>query len=287
MSAGESFARLVEIVRQLRDPESGCPWDIKQTHDSIRPYLLEEAYEVLEAIDAGHDEEFAKELGDLLLQVVLHAQIASDRKAFHVKDVVEAISKKLVRRHPHVFGDVKADTPEEVKKNWEQIKLEEKVTSESGEERTRKSVLEGIPRSMPSLGRAFRISEKAAHVGFDWDSFGSVQAKLEEELAELEVELLAARASLIERPLEAGALAAPLRGKIEHEIGDVLFSVVQLARWLGLSPEDCLRMGCDRFERRFSTLELSASDSLSKLSLRELESLWERAKQADLEGSEL
>ncbi|MDD2942698.1 MAG: nucleoside triphosphate pyrophosphohydrolase [bacterium] len=269
------FHRLIDIVRQLRHPVTGCPWDIKQTHSSIRPYLLEETYELLEAIDAENDSELMKELGDVLLQVALHSQIASDREAFTIDDVAKSISDKLVRRHPHVFGDIEARTAEEVMKNWEKIKLGEESSKSAS---AKKSLFDGIPGAMPALARAFRISEKAAHVGFDWKSFAAVEAKIEEELAELEVEINSSAVRASTKPLSESEIPAELRQRLEHEFGDVLFSLVQYGRWLGLSPEDCLRKTCDRFISRFQEMESNATTALKDMSEDQLETLWEAAK---------
>lgn len=269
------FNRLIDIVRQLRHPITGCPWDIKQTHTSIRPYLLEETYEVLEAIEAGDDSELMKELGDLLLQVALHAQIARDREAFTIDDVAKAIADKLVRRHPHVFGDVEARTAEDVMRNWEKIKLTEESSKSAN---SKKSLFDGIPSAMPALARAFRISEKAAHVGFDWKSFPAVEAKIEEELGELEVEVKSSAVRDSHKPLSESEIGTELRQRLEHEFGDVLFSLVQYGRWLGLSPEDCLRKTCNRFISRFQEMEKNATTALKDMSEDELERLWEAAK---------
>jgi len=182
------FSNLVDIVAYLRNPDGGCPWDLAQTHQSIRPYLLEETYEVLEAVDLGEDEELSKELGDLLLQVVLHAQIARDRNAFGIGDVIERLSHKLIRRHPHVFGDTSAKNPLEASMSWEKAKLAETAGSKKDEQHET-SLFAGVPKSLPALLRAHRLGEKAAHVGFDWPDISGVLDKVKEELGELQEEL--------------------------------------------------------------------------------------------------
>jgi MazG family protein len=265
-----SFTRFVDIIRQLRDPETGCPWDLKQTHKTLRPYLLEETCEAIDAIDGGSDEELCQELGDVLLQIVLHAQIASERHAFGMNEISNAISDKMIRRHPHVFADVKVDGAADVVKNWEQIKQQErqgdnKPSSEVSE------TLQGIPRSLPSLLRAQRIGEKTAVVGFDWDSPAAIRAKVQEEIDELDVELEAIETEGLEDNEE-------LRRKLEHELGDVLFTLAQLARKLGLSAEDALRIGCNRFEIRYTNMEQGLSKPLEALNLEEMEIEWQKAK---------
>ncbi|MCB0323880.1 MAG: nucleoside triphosphate pyrophosphohydrolase [Bdellovibrionales bacterium] len=277
--AAEAFAELVRIVQELRTPETGCPWDLEQDHRSLRPYLIEEAYEVLQAIDAGVDTELCDELGDLLLQVVLHAQVAKDRHGFEITDIVQSISKKMVRRHPHVFGDTKLGTSDQVLKNWEKIKQTEKGGSAADSGFA--SRLEAIPAELPALLRVQRIGEKAAKANFDWDGIAGVMAKVHEEFAELEAEILQIPEQLREagsHPLAANALSEPLKLRLEHELGDVLFSICQLARWLGISAEDSLRAGATRFLSRFKMLEGLAAQPLSELSEQELDALWEQAK---------
>jgi len=252
--AAAAFKRFLEVIAKLRDPDGGCPWDLKQTHDSIRPYLLEEAYELLEAIEAGDDKELTTELGDVLLQVALHAQIAADRDAFSITEVVTTVTEKMIRRHPHVFGETQVKDAEEVLKNWEQIKQDEKQKQES-------SVLDGVPKAMPALIRASRIGHKASKWNFDWDNAEGVLAKLKEELKELEEEL------------QSGD-----HQRMEAELGDLLFAASQLARRLELSPEDALHRATERFSSRFRQMERIQPGPWDELEEAELEALWQRAK---------
>ena len=254
------FEELVDIMAKLRS-EAGCPWDREQTHQTLRPYLIEEAYEVLDALDNREDGDFRDELGDLLLQVVFHAQIAAEERRFDVHDVARAINEKLVRRHPHVFGDTRADTADEVLTNWEKIKREEKGSED------RKSVLDGLPAGMPALLRAYRIQEKVARVNFDWDDVKEVLEKVGEEIDE------------VRRALEKGE-----RTKIEEEFGDLLFSLVNLSRHLNVPPEDALRRSNDKFIRRFRYIEAALElkgDSLERATFGELDALWDEAKQRE------
>ncbi len=264
--AGENFEEFVQIVKQLRDPEGGCPWDLAQTNESIRPYLIEECYEVLEAIDSKNDEELKKELGDVLLQVVLHSQIAADRAAFTIEDVVKLISEKMIRRHPHVFKTedvtpnlVEAKTAEDVKMNWERIKQNER--KKAGED---EAILSGIPKALPALVRAQRIGQKAAKFNFDWKEPKDVLAKVEEELEELKVELKDFKNTNKER--------------VASELGDILFALAQLGRWVDTHSEDALRACCDRFTERFNLVEKSLTRPMPEYSVEELEELWQKAK---------
>ena len=266
-TTAERFLRFVEIVRALRNPDGGCPWDLEQNHLSLRPYLIEEAYEVLEAIDEGSDKQLADELGDVLLQVVLHAQVADDRKAFTIDQVLEAVSEKMIRRHPHVFGDVSVTGSGEVLRNWEKIKSDERIAN--AEPEAKKSLLAGVPPAMPALLRAQRLGEKAAKVSFDWSEIVGVRAKVAEELAELDVEI----ASYV-----AASERSAARPRVEEELGDLLFSVCQLARWLGVNAEESLRSASGRFVSRFERMESLAERPMSELSSAEMEALWERAK---------
>ncbi len=267
--AAEAFLKLLDLISTLRNPQGGCPWDLEQTHESLKPYVVEETYEVIEAINAKDDQEFVKELGDLLLQVVLHAQLARERNAFSITDVLNCISKKLVHRHPHVFSQTKVSGTEEVLQNWEQIKLRERSPALS----TKGSpVLAGIPKSLPALLRAQRVGEKAARVHFDWQSGSGVWSKVKEEIAELEKEL---------------GESSRVQAKLEHELGDILFALCQLARWLKLSAEEALQAACRRFHLRFSRMEQlsGAPDALKSLSDEALDKLWEQAKM-DLQAEE-
>lgn len=257
------FEELVDIMAKLRS-KGGCPWDQEQTHQTLRPYLIEEAYEVLDALDNGEDGDFRDELGDLLLQVVFHAQIATEEQRFDIHDVARAINDKLVRRHPHVFGDIRADTADEVLTNWEKIKQEEKGEEGAG------SVLDGLPAGMPALLRAYRIQEKVARINFDWDDVKAVLEKVGEEIGE------------VRRALEHGD-----RAKIEEEMGDLLFSLVNLSRHLNVPPEDALRRSNDKFIRRFRFIEAALElkgESLEKATFEELDALWDEAKRREPDG---
>ncbi len=261
MSNLASFAELVQVMARLRATD-GCPWDREQTHASLKPYLLEETYEALEAIDAGDDAELCKELGDVLLQVVFHAQIAGEEGRFSIDDVAQAIVDKLIHRHPHVFGDVEVDGADQVVTNWERIKQEER----RGEDRE-PSVLDGVPKQLPALLRAQRIQGKAARVGFDWDKIAGPLAKVEEEFAELR------------QAMDAGDAT-----KIEEEFGDLLFALVNVGRFLKLAPEDTLRRAVEKFERRFRQLEETARTQgrdLQDMSLPEMDRIWDQIKDKD------
>lgn len=281
---GETFLRFVEVIAKLRDPNGGCPWDLEQTHRSIRQYLVEETYEVIDAIDAGDDRSLREELGDLLLQVVLHSQIAADRGAFHVDDVTSYVTEKMIRRHPHVFGTTQVEGTSEVLKNWEAIKAEERRAS-GAPDAPPPSLLDGIPRELPALLRAQRVGEKVTKVHFDWERLDDVRAKITEELAEVDAEV-AAMAHLPAKPLTTTPKqrSAEEQARLEDEIGDVLFSVCQYARWLGVSAEDSLRRTIDKFTARFRHMEGSAERPLADLSPGALDKLWNQAKTAVKEG---
>jgi len=256
-----SFDDLVAIMDRLRDP-GGCPWDREQTFETLRGYLIEESYEAVDAIDRGDRPGLAEELGDLLLQVVFLARLGKEEKAFDAGDVVEGIAAKLVRRHPHVFGDESAASSGEVLKRWEEIKKEEKIAAGAGADDP--SVLAGIPRSLPALVKAQRLGTKAARVGFDWSDDSGVVAKLEEETAEL-----------------AQALHSRDRASIVEEIGDVLFTVTMLARRLDVDADAALARANEKFERRFRRMEAELSRrgvavADAPASLRER--LWEESK---------
>ena len=234
-----------------------CPWDRKQTHESLKKYLIEETYEVLDAIDSREDEKLKEELGDLLLQPVFHSQIAKERGAFDINDVIDTLVNKLIERHPHVFGDAK---PEDVLKNWEKKKTE-----------ARESILDGIPKHLPALMRSQKLQDRASRVGFDFERIDQVFEKIEEELSELK------------ESLEKGE-----EENIEHEIGDILTAVVELARFVGVDAETALQKANDRFVRRFTFIEQEAKKSgkaLESMSLEEMDALWLRAKK-ELEGYE-
>jgi len=259
--ATDALERLLSIMERLRGPD-GCPWDREQTMRTLRPYVLEETYEVLEAIDSGDPREHCEELGDLLLQIVFQAQLAKEEKRFDFADVAEAISNKLVSRHPHVFGDAQVKDAEGVLRQWAALKRAEKKAKGGGA-----SVLEGVPREMPALARADRLTEKASRIGFDWPDPGGARAKLTEELAELDA------------ALEAGDADA-----LEHELGDVLFAAANLSRKLGIPPEEALRGAVARFISRFGHVERELARRgipHGEATLAEMDSLWNEAK--DLE----
>jgi tetrapyrrole methylase family protein/MazG family protein len=256
------FDSLIRIMARLRDPESGCPWDRKQTHASLRRYLLEEAYEAAEAIDDGDPEALCEELGDVLLQVVFHGQLAAETGDFDTGDICEAICTKLIRRHPHIFGDVKAETSEQVLQNWNAIKAAEK-----GASATPRSLLDGISRALPALAQAREISERVVRVGFEWPGMAQLLDKVDEEWAELRVEL------------DRGDT-----GRAADELGDVLFTLVNIGRRIGVDPEEALRRQLERFSRRWRHIEQEASArgvEVATLSLAEMESLWRAAKEQE------
>jgi tetrapyrrole methylase family protein/MazG family protein len=253
------FERLVDIMRKLRKPD-GCPWDREQTHETLKPYLIEEAYELLDAIDSGDDHEIILELGDVLLQVVFHAQVASETARFSIEDVARAIAEKLVRRHPHIFGDVSAEDSETVITNWETIKREEKKSK--GQEQM--GLFDDIPRQLPALMRAQAIQKKAARVGFDWDEIAEVTAKAREEVAEF---------------VEAVDKGAAY--EIEEELGDLLFSLVNIARFVDVNPEEALTKTNQKFLSRFAYIERKLAERGStpaEATLEEMDDLWEEAK---------
>jgi MazG family protein len=271
-SAGEWFERLVELQARLRAPR-GCPWDIEQTHLSLRTYLIEEAYEVLEALEAGDDTKFLEELGDLLLQVVFHAQIASEEKRFTAADVVRHIHQKMVRRHPHVFGGKSARDAREVLKNWEQIKAEERRAKNpaagGGNQAGKKleSLLDGIPHTLPAVMEGFQLTRRASRIGFDWENVEGVVRKVEEELGELGK----ARETRADR-------------QVEEEMGDVLFATVNLARFLKVDPEIALKRSNAKFASRFREMERLSRQSgrmLADWPREQMEGLWNRAKRAE------
>ncbi len=253
------FDDLLKIMHRLRGP-GGCPWDAEQTHESLKRYLLEETYEVLEAIDSGNPELLQEELGDLLLQPVFHAAIAEEQGRFAMDDVIATLCSKLVRRHPHVFGDMEiADSAAQIE-NWETIKKAEKGTG-------RPSALSGVPPHLPALLKAQKVTEKASRVGFDWEHADQVMAKVMEELHEFEE-----------------AWASGNRAHMEDELGDLLFAIVNLGRFLSLNPEEALRKTIDRFQRRFLYIEQtlhSRGHTLDNATLEEMEQLWGEAKQIE------
>lgn len=248
----EKFEKLVEIVRKLRKE---CPWDREQTHSSLRRCLLEETYEVLDALDVGDMTELKKELGDLLLQVVFHSVMAEENNEFSLEEVIDIELEKLVRRHPHIFGDVKVNNSDEVKQNWEKYKIKE----------GRKSLLDGIPIELPALFRAYRIQEKVAKVGFDWKQIEPVYEKILEEVEELKTNI---------QKYKTGE-------EVEDEFGDVLFALVNYARFLKINPEDALRRTINKFVYRFNKIEQYAQENnlnISDMTLEEMDAIWNKVK---------
>jgi tetrapyrrole methylase family protein / MazG family protein len=279
-SAGKWFERLVELQARLRAP-NGCPWDIEQTHLTLRTYLIEEAYEVLEALESGDDSKFAEELGDLLLQVVFHAQIAQEQGRFDSSDVVREIHQKMVRRHPHVFGEGRAKNATEVLKNWEQIKSEERrgKAAKDGKgsgtlqkpDKPPESLLDGIPYTLPAVMQGFQLTRRASRIGFDWDHVEGVVGKLQEELEELRA-----------------AQSTQTAEEIEGELGDVLFAAVNLSRFLKIDPEIALKRSNAKFSSRFREMERLARESgraLADVPREEMEQFWNQAKAAERSAS--
>jgi tetrapyrrole methylase family protein/MazG family protein len=251
------FEQLKKVMHRLRGAD-GCPWDREQTHLSLRPYLIEEAYEVLEAIDGADDRKLAEELGDLLLQIVFHSQIAQEEGRFDIDEVIAGIIEKLKRRHPHVFGDKKVKTSREVLIGWEKIKHQETKKKKGS------SILDGVPRELPALLKAHRVQEKVSRVGFDWEHIDQVFAKVEEELAEFR-----------------SAYRKRQKKQVEEELGDIFFALVNLARYLETSPEDALRRTIDKFVARFKYVELALRRKgldPREVGLEAMDELWDEAK---------
>lgn len=248
---GVKFKRLHEIMRKLREE---CPWDKEQTHDSIKAATLEETYELIEAIDQKDNKELKTELGDLLLHIVFHSAIAEDNKTFNLEEVIDTICEKLIRRHPHIFGNVEVKDTKEILKNWEEIKLTE----------GRDSVLEGVPKLLPGLARAYRLQEKASKVGFDWEKKEDVWKKVIEEIEEM-------------HKMEADGNIKEL----EKEFGDVFFALTNYARFLGINPENALRLTNEKFIKRFTYVEQKITEQgkkLSESSLEQMDLFWEESK---------
>ena len=296
---GPSFAKLAAVMARLRAP-GGCPWDREQTHSTLRTYLIEEAYEVLDALDSRDDSKFAEELGDLLLQVLFHAQIAAEQRRFSINDVIREIHDKMIRRHPHVFGTTRANTSTEVLRNWELLKRQErqskhtnsvvgaglarpssdssvapassrqaKSASARRSESEGGSLLDGVPHTIPALLEAFQLTRKAARIGFDWDNVEGIFDKLHEESTELR-EVLRKKES---------------PDRIESELGDILFVAVNLSRFLSVDPEIALHKASAKFTRRFREMEKIAREqgtTLAEIRRPELESLWDQSKQREL-----
>ncbi|HNW27848.1 MAG TPA: nucleoside triphosphate pyrophosphohydrolase [Spirochaetota bacterium] len=247
--------QFAEIIAALRG-ENGCPWDRKQTHESLRPYLIEEAYEALDAIESGDPAHIREELGDILLQIYLHAEIAREQNEFAIDDVARSIIDKIILRHPHVFGDATVRDADHVADRWEQIKKAEKPH--------RESILDGVPKHLPALLKAYRIQQKVSRVGFDWERIEDVAAKLDEEVGELK-----------------GAIATTDRDKITDEAGDILFSIANLLRFMHINPEEALEKTISKFIRRFQYIEKRAAGmekNLEEMTIGEMENLWQESK---------
>ncbi|MFM8607881.1 MAG: nucleoside triphosphate pyrophosphohydrolase [Hyphomicrobiales bacterium] len=269
--AGKDIQDLIAIMAALRTPKTGCPWDLEQSFETIAPYTIEEAYEVIDAIERGDMVDLKDELGDLLLQVVFHARIAEEAKLFAFPDIVEAITKKLIRRHPHVFGNKDAQSPAAVETLWDDIKAEEKAERRAArkaagytESEAHASLLSGIPEALPALTRAEKIQSKASKVGFDWNDPLVVLDKIEEETDEIR-----------------DAMASGSKAEITEEIGDLLFAVVNLARHLKIDPEQALRSANNKFAKRFNYIEHSLeakNQPIKDATLDEMEALWQEAK---------
>jgi MazG family protein len=292
---GDRFERAVGIMARLRAP-GGCPWDREQTFDSIKPYTLEEAYEVVEAIDNRDWDELVGELGDLMLQVLFYSEMAQEERRFSIDEVLDTLSNKLITRHPHVFGDVKAETSGQVLRNWEAIKAEEKKKrleqggGKSAKDETKDSILSGVSSGVPALMEAHKLSSKAAHVGFDWPRIQGLFDKLKEESVELQAE--------VDRipppgPVPVGrgvagakgtAVPESLQHRLEDEIGDLFFVLVNIARYLSVDPESALRKTNRKFKRRFQYVEeqlRAQGKKLDQASLEDMESLWQQSKQSE------
>lgn len=255
----EQMARLLQIMARLRRPGDGCPWDLEQTIDTIKPNLIEEAYEALDAMESGNREHLAEELGDLLLQIVFQSQIAAQEGTFNFADVAKGISEKLIRRHPHIFGDVKVADSKEVLRNWDAIKKTEK--------KARISALDGVPKHVPPLHRAYQLQRQASRVNFDWSDIRDVFAKLEEEIVELK-----------------DAIARKNRAHVVEEIGDLLFSVVNVARFMKVDPAYALELTNAKFIRRFRIVEdeiVASGRRMKDCTLAEMDAIWDKIRAAD------
>jgi MazG family protein len=270
LSAGEWFEKLVALQARLR-ARDGCPWDVEQTHRTLRTYLVEETYEVLDALESGDDAKFANEMGDLLLQIVFHSQIAAEEGRFTVSDVIREVHEKMVRRHPHVFGEKRAKDAEEVLKNWEQIKAQErsaeKVKNGASATNEEKSLLDGVPRTLPATLESLQLTKKAARAGFDWDDAAGIFEKMREECAELR-----------------HALEKRESAEVEEEIGDLFFAAVNLARFLKVDPEIALKNANAKFSRRFREMERLAAEKGSPFAdvpRAVKEQLWDSAKREE------
>jgi ATP diphosphatase len=288
VSTGEKFEKAVSIMARLRAP-GGCPWDREQTFDTIKRYTLEETYEVLEAIDNRDWPELTGELGDLLLQVLFYAEMAQEEGRFSINDVLDALSNKLISRHPHVFGDAKADDAQTVLKNWEELKAQEKSKKRqpiaAAASAPRDPLLDGVSTKMPALLEAHKLSSKAAHVGFDWPTIEGLFEKLNEETSELQEHIHSAPPGAIQ-PRDRSRVPEELRARLEDEVGDLFFVLVNIARHLSVDPESALRKTNRKFRRRFGWLEEQLrhrGKNLDESTLEEMEALWQQAK--TMEGS--
>jgi MazG family protein len=271
-AAGKWFEKLVALQARLRGP-NGCPWDREQSHESLRKFLIEETYEVLDAMESGDPHKFSSELGDLMLQVVFHAILAEESGSFTMSDVIESVHTKMVRRHPHVFGSAKATTSAAVLKNWEQIKAEERAAEgrAPGSAAAADSILGGVPRSLPAVLEAYQLTRRASRVGFDWEDLAGIFDKLDEEKREIESTLKSARPAKTPAP-------AP---RLEQEVGDLLFVGVNIARFLGVDPEIALRGASRKFKQRFQWMESAAAREgrrFADLPRERMEQLWNQAK---------
>lgn len=275
-AAGKWFEKLVALQARLRAP-NGCPWDREQSHASLRKYLIEESYEVLDAMESDDPKKFAGELGDLLLQIVFHSILAEEIGGFTISDVIESVYSKMIRRHPHVFGDVEAGTSAAVLKNWEHAKAEERAREHAARSKSKKaarrpeSILGGVPRSLPGVLEAYQLTRRASHVGFDWDNLAGVFEKLDEERREIQ--------SALGPQVRARPAKPSLR--LEEEVGDLLFSCVNIARFLGVDPEIALKAANRKFKRRFQWMESAAAREgkrFADLSRPRMEELWNVSK---------
>ena len=279
--AGEWFAKLMALQARLYGP-GGCPWDREQTHESLRKYLIEETYEVLDAMDSGDPRKFSGELGDLLLQIVFHSVLAEGANRFTISDVIESIHSKMIRRHPHVFGDDKADTSSAVLRNWEQIKAGERAAEKKADGAVgisvEESILGGVPRSLPGVLEAYQLTRRASHVGFDWDSLKGVFEKLDEEKREILQAILASHG--VGGPASGKQSVAP-SGNLEEEVGDLLFAAVNVARFVKVDPEIALKKANWKFKSRFQWMEAAAAQKgtrFADLPRAEMEVLWDQSK---------
>jgi tetrapyrrole methylase family protein / MazG family protein len=277
--AGQWFGKLVALQARLRAP-GGCPWDREQTHESLRKFLVEETYEVLDAMESGDPQKFFSELGDLLLQVVFHAILAEEGGQFTISDVIESVHTKMVRRHPHVFGNAKAKTSADVLRNWEQLKAAERAEAVSAEGKgpaadmvpSPDSILGGVPRSLPAVLEAYQLTRRASHVGFDWEDIGGVLNKLDEEMREVRI--------LVPEEAGNGKELSP-EPRMEEELGDLFFAAVNVARFLGVDPEIALKKANRKFKRRFAWMESAAAregHGFADLPRDRMEELWNESK---------